>query len=71
MGKRRAPNQKITKYIGVKDINTYLKKVTDLGGTILMPRTTIPGFGYLVTFLDTEGNALGLWETEESATFDE
>jgi len=32
-----------------------------------MPKTTIPGFGYLATFLDTEGNVLGLWNTDESA----
>jgi predicted enzyme related to lactoylglutathione lyase len=67
MGKRGQPNQKITNYIGVDSIEDYLKKVEDLGGKIIMPKTTIPGFGYLATFLDTENNILGLWETDESA----
>ena len=69
MGSRGAPDQRIINYIGVNDINEYLEKVTDLGGTILMPKTTIPGFGYLATFQDLEGNAIGLWETDETASF--
>ena len=67
MGKRGQPDQKITNYIGVDSIDEYIKKVEDLGGKIIMPKTTIPGFGYLATFLDTEENILGLWETDESA----
>ena len=67
MGKRGQPEQKITNYIGVSSIDEYVKKVQDLGGRIIMPKTTIPGFGYLATFLDSEGNTLGLWETDSSA----
>lgn len=67
MGKRGAPEQKITNYIGVTNIEEYIKKVEELGGKILMPRTIIPGFGYLSTFIDTEGNTIGLWETNEEA----
>lgn len=66
MGKRGQPEQKITNYIGVESIDEYIKKVEELGGKILMPKTPIPGFGYLATFLDTEGNTLGLWKTDET-----
>ena len=67
MGKRGQPEQKITNYIGVSSVDEYIKKVQDLGGKIIMPKTTIPGFGYLATFLDPEGNTLGLWETDPTA----
>ena len=67
MGERGQPDQKITNFIGVDSIDEYIKKVEELGGKILMPKTTIPGFGYLATFLDTEGNILGLWKTDETA----
>lgn len=67
MGKRGQTDQKITNYIGVPSINEYVKKVQNLGGKIIMPKTTIPDFGYLATFFDTEGNILGLWETDTSA----
>ena len=67
MGHRGAPEQQITNYIGVSSIEKYMEKVKELGGKVTMPKTTIPGFGYLATFLDTEGNRLGLWETDENA----
>jgi predicted enzyme related to lactoylglutathione lyase len=67
MGKRGAPDQKITNYIGVDSVDEFVEKVIANGGRIIMPKTTIPGFGYLATFLDTEGNVMGLWETDPNA----
>ena len=67
MGKRGAPDQKITNYIGVDSVDEYVEKVIANGGRIIMPKTTIPGFGYLATFLDTEGNVMGLWETDPNS----
>ena len=64
---RELPEQKITNFIGVSSINEYIKKIENLGGKILMPKTTIPGFGYLATFIDTEGNTLGIWETDTTS----
>ena len=55
------------KNIGVKSIDKYIEKAKSLGGKIIMPKTTIPGFGYLSTFIDTEGNTIGLWETDPTA----
>jgi len=66
MGERREPGAGVTNYIGVDSIYDYIKKVEDLGGKIIMPKTPIPGFGYLAVFLDTENNAMGLWETDET-----
>ena len=65
MGERRDPRQQITNYIGVPSIDEYIQKVQDHGGKIAMQKTPIPGFGSLATFLDTEGNTVGLWETDE------
>jgi predicted enzyme related to lactoylglutathione lyase len=67
MGIRGQPEQNIINYIGVSSIDEYIKKVEDLGGKIIMKKTTIPGYGYLATFLDTENNILGLWETDSKA----
>jgi uncharacterized protein len=68
MGSRGAPEQKITNYIGVSSVDEYIEKVKQHGGTIIMPKMPVPGFGYLATFQDTEGNTLGLWETNSNAT---
>lgn len=67
IGQRVQPEQKITNFIGVSSIDEYVKKIENLDGKILMPKTTIPGFGYLATFIDTEGNTLGIWETDPTS----
>ncbi len=67
MGQRQQQGSGITNYIGVSSVDEYIKKVEQLGGKIIMPKTTIPGFGYLAVFLDTENNPLGLWETDPNA----
>ena len=42
----------------VVDIDDIIKRITDNKGTIVMPKTEIPYVGWLVKFLDTEGNIL-------------
>jgi len=67
MGKRGAPEQKITNYIGVDSVDEYMKKVEEHGGKVLQPKMTVPGFGFLAICLDTEGNTFGLWEEDRNA----
>ncbi len=33
----------------------------------MVPKTPVPGVGWLAYFADTEGNVLGMMETDESA----
>lgn len=49
--------------IGVDSVETALKEVESGGGSIVQPRTEIPGMGAFAYFKDTEGNVVGLWET--------
>jgi uncharacterized protein len=65
LGKREAKDQTIMNYIGVSSVDECLGKVEELGGKILMPKTVIPGWGYLAICMDTENNAFGLWEEQE------
>jgi predicted enzyme related to lactoylglutathione lyase len=48
--------------IGVDAIDDALKQVEASGGSVVQPRTEIPGMGAYAYFRDTEGNTLGLWE---------
>jgi predicted enzyme related to lactoylglutathione lyase len=48
--------------IGVDAIDDALKQVEASGGSVVQPRTEIPGMGAYAYFKDTEGNTLGLWE---------
>ena len=67
MMKRQGPQQPITNYIDVKSIDEYSSKVQQLGGKVHVPKMPVPGMGYLAVCLDTENNAFGIWETNESA----
>jgi predicted enzyme related to lactoylglutathione lyase len=48
--------------VGVDSIDDALKKIEAAGGSVVTPRTEIPGMGAYAYFTDTEGNTLGLWE---------
>lgn len=49
--------------IDVDGIDDALKQIEDKGGSVITPRTPIPGMGAFAYFKDPEGNVLGLWET--------
>lgn len=66
LGKRGEPSQRITTYVGVDNIDAYSKQVGELGGRVVQPKMTVPGFGYLAVCVDTEGNAFGLWQNERN-----
>ena len=68
MMKRMAPGQGITVYINVESVDDYSKKLQSLGGRLLMPKTAVPTMGYFAVFMDTEGNALALWEVNPQAS---
>lgn len=45
--------------IAVPDIDAAERAIVEAGGTILLPKTTIPTVGHLLFFRDTEGNVAG------------
>ncbi len=67
MGKRMGSEQGITNYIGVSSIDEYIEKIKKLGGSIIMPKAAVKGWGYLAVCADTENNTFGLWEDNSKA----
>ncbi len=51
--------------IGVDSIDDTIKKIEASGGSVVTPRTPIPGMGAFAYFKDSEGNTLGLFETNQ------
>ena len=49
--------------IGVDSVDDSLKKVEASGGSVVTPKTPIPGMGAFAYFKDCEGNVLGVFET--------
>lgn len=50
--------------IAVPDIDEAERAIVQAGGTILMPKTTIPTVGHLLWFRDTEGNIAGAMQPD-------
>ena len=56
-----APAGKVLVYIDSDDIEADLKKVEQLGGTLVQPKSEIPNMGWFAMFKDPTGNVLGLY----------
>jgi len=61
------PHQYVTVYAMVDDIEATLAHAVKLGGTLLIPKTEVPGAGWFAWFKDPEGNCLGLWTANMAA----
>lgn len=48
--------------ISVDSIEDAIKRIEAGGGSVVRPRTEIPGMGAFAYFTDSEGNTVGLWE---------
>ncbi len=59
--------QAVTNTIDVPSVDAAIKKVKANGGAILMPKSAVPGVGWMAYFKDTEGNIFGMMESDESA----
>ena len=62
------PAGQVLVYIHSDDIEADLKKVEELGGTVVQPKTEIPGTGWFAQFKDPTGNVLALY-TSQNAEF--
>ena len=55
------PVGQVLVYIDSDDIEADLKRVEELGGTVVTPKTEIPGTGWFAVFKDPTGNPLALY----------
>jgi predicted enzyme related to lactoylglutathione lyase len=53
--------------IDVEDVDAALAQVESAGGSVLQAKDAVPGMGYFAYFKDTEGNIMGLWQTDSTA----
>ncbi len=62
VARREAPWQGVTPTIDVDSVDAYEKRIVAEGGTVVVPKTEIPGIGHLLSFKDTEGNVFAILE---------
>jgi uncharacterized protein len=62
-----APVNAFVVTLGVEDLDLTTRHVEQAGGTVVMPRSPIPGVGWLAYCKDTEGNVFGLLQSDSDA----
>ncbi|WP_255768115.1 VOC family protein [Pseudarthrobacter sulfonivorans] len=53
--------------IDVDDVDAALAQIESAGGAVAQAKDAVPGMGWYAYFTDTEGNIMGLWQTDSSA----
>jgi predicted enzyme related to lactoylglutathione lyase len=53
--------------VDVPSVDAFLKKITEAGGKVVMPKGAVPGQGYVAYVMDTEGNVFGIFQNDMSA----
>ena len=61
--KRMDSNQRPVNYVMVESVDEFSKKIQNLGGKIIIPKTPIPNMGAFAVGLDPEGNPVGIFES--------
>ena len=64
LGRREAPDEGVTIYIDVDDIDVALAAIEAAGGKPLSGRMPIPTVGWMALFADPEGNRIGLFQAD-------
>lgn len=70
MGPAPAEGQAVNAYVctaAVTDVDGCVATATAHGGSVALPKMPIPGVGWLAYVKDTEGNILGLMQSDPAA----
>ena len=67
LGPRRTPEEKPVNTIKVASVDAILATVTNSGGQVMVPKSAIPGVGWIAYATDTEGNPFGVMEEDAHA----
>lgn len=65
--KRMNPQATTVNIITVPSADTFIDKIVEKGGSIVVPKNAVPGVGYMAYCQDTEGNTFGIMEPDETA----
>jgi predicted enzyme related to lactoylglutathione lyase len=57
-----APASALNVYFSVDSIDATLRKVVEAGGTVVVPKTEVPGMGRFAMFLDPDQVAVGIFD---------
>jgi len=57
----------VTIHFNVADVEASARKLVELGGAVVVPRTAVPKLGWTLLARDPAGNTVGLFQEDPSA----
>jgi len=67
LARRSEPETGVEITVDVDDLDQALAGVKNHGGEIIRPKSAVPGVGWMAYIKDTEGNVLGMMESDPEA----
>ncbi len=64
---RQHPHQGPVSYVMVDSVETSVQKAVELGASVIVPRSAVPGHGWFAVLTDPQNNPFGLWEYDTNA----
>ncbi len=61
------PQQTVTNYATVPDVDALINKAISLGAKVVVGKAPVPGMGWYTILQDPEGNPLGFWQNDKQA----
>jgi len=65
--RRQQPGQGTVNTVDVESVDAAVATVEKNGGKVALPKTAIPGVGYLAYGIDPEGNIFGMMQADPNA----
>ncbi len=64
---RQTPGQGTVNVVGVQSVDDTIQAVEKAGGQTVLPKTLVPGVGWVGYSLDTENNTFGVMQADRAA----
>ncbi|HJT79071.1 MAG TPA: VOC family protein [Gemmataceae bacterium] len=65
--KRVNPQQTVTNYTNVEQLDATLAQAKQLGAQVALGKTPVAGMGWIAVAIDPQGNLFGLWQSDPGA----
>lgn len=65
--RRQDASETVMNTIAVESVDASIERITAAGGAIVLPKTAIPGVGWMAYFRDPDGHIHGIMSQDPSA----
>lgn len=67
LARRQAPTSSTVNVLDVESVDDTIARVGKAGGKTVMPKSAVPGIGWVAYFTDTEQNVFGVMQADPGA----